>query len=71
MIAANNNITELPFNFKTTLYQPENAYWMAIFSNLVYLTVGDKTGDKKDVTPDEDSILSKLKDLDSEFLAVF
>ncbi|MBE9044826.1 lipase family protein [Pleurocapsales cyanobacterium LEGE 10410] len=63
------DITKLPFNFDTTLYQPENSYWMAIFSNLVYLTIGDRTGEK-DFTPDEDTILSKLKALDSEFLAV-
>ena len=70
MITATKNITKLPFNFDTTLYQPENAYWMAIFSNLVYLKMGDRTGDKRDYTPDEETILAKLKALDPEFLAV-
>ena len=64
------DITQLPFDFDTTLYRPENAYWMAVFSNLVYLKMGDRTEDKKDVTPDEDTIRSRLKALDPEFLAV-
>lgn len=64
------DITRLPFNFDTTLYEPENAYWMAIFANLAYIKVGDRTGNKKDVAPDTDAIKEKLKVMDDKFLAV-
>lgn len=73
------DITKLPFNFDTTLYEPENAYWMAIFANLAYIKVGDKTGkkkgvapdtDKKDVAPDTDVIKEELKAMDDKFLEV-
>ena len=81
MATENQDITKLRFNSKTTLYQPENAYWMAKFSNYVYWSVGDKPEDrnntversseeKKDVTPDEDRILKELKTWDSNFLSV-
>lgn len=70
MITATQDITKLSFNFDTTLYQPENAYWMALFSNFVYWSVGDRTGDKQDVTPDEDRILDELRTLDADFLSV-
>lgn len=69
-MTATRDITQLPLRFDTTLYQPENAYWMAVFSNLVYLKMGDRTGNQKDYTPDEETILAKLKVLDPEFLSV-
>ena len=59
------DITKLPFDFDTTLYEPENAYWMAIFSNLVYDKVGDGNA-----APDIPTIKEKLKALDSNFLKV-
>ena len=59
------DITKLPFNFDTTLYQPENAYWMAIAANLVYEEVGNGNTD-----PDVPTIEKKLKALDSNFLSV-
>lgn len=64
------DLTKLPFNFNTTLYQPENAYWMAIFSDYVYLKIGDRTGDQKDFNPDINTILSQLKELDPKFEGV-
>lgn len=64
------DITKLTFNYNTTRYQPENAYWMSLFSNLVYLKKNDSTGDKEDFSPDSDLILEKLKALDSDFLSV-
>ncbi len=70
MNTENKDITELPFNFDTTLYEPENAYWMAIFANLAYIKVGDRTGNKNDVAPDTDAIKDKLKGMDNKFLEV-
>ena len=66
------DITKLPFNFDTTRYKPENAYWMSQFSNLVYLKMGDRTDaeNKKDVTPDKETILERLQKLGSGFLKV-
>ena len=59
------DITKLPFDFDTTLYEPENAYWMALFSNVVYDQVGDKNA-----APDIPTIEEKLKALDDKFLKV-
>ena len=59
------DITQLSFKFDTTLYEPENAYWMAIASNLVYYEVGDGNTD-----PDIPKIEKELKILDSNFLKV-
>ena len=64
------DITKLSFKFDTTLYESENAYWMANFANLAYIKVGDKTGNKKDVAPDTDVIKEKLKAMDDKFLEV-
>ena len=59
------DITKLSFDFDTTLYKPENAYWMAIASNLVYEEVGGGNAD-----PDISKIKEKLDTLDSNFLKV-
>lgn len=64
------SVTKLPFDFDTTLYKPENAYWLAIAANLVYYKEGDVTGNEKDVAPDEPRILEKLKSLDPRFMTV-
>ncbi len=64
------DITKLPLNFNTTRYRPENAYWMAQFSNLIYLKMGDRTGDENDFSPDTDKIFAQLNALGSGFLAV-
>lgn len=77
----NKTIDEIPFNFDTTLYQPENACWMSKFANFVYWTLGDRVNlkdkrypdkniDENDVTPDEERILKELQALDSDFLDV-
>ena len=71
-MAENQDLTKLPFNFDTTRYKPENAYWMSQFSNLVYLKMGDRAeaADKKDVTPDTKTILARLQKLGTGFLKV-
>jgi triacylglycerol lipase len=65
----------------TTLYRPENAYWMGQLSKFAYLRKGDSLdehgsivkpentddGQAKDPEPDEDKILEELLNLDAGF----